>query len=296
MEIVNMRTKDGIALKGLLYESLVNNEICLFIPGCCGNFVDNDFMRIISEILYENGYNVLCANTRGSFMMNSSFHPYNLERPKKIGVAYEKFEDCVNDIDGWISYLKDRGYSSVNVISHSSGANKLIYYMNYNLENKQLINKIVMLSPPDFMNRIRCYPDFQDLVNEATYNIINGEPDKMMKIHFFYKTSQSFIDMINSKNFDNLPLVNGNEKDFEQYAKIDKPIVIICGSEEKYIKNYADKFIKYAAPGNQVEFYVINKADHIYFGKEHVVAYQIIIGLSKLRNNIQYQSKKLKLK
>ena len=181
MEIVNMRTKDGIALKGLLYESFVNNEICLFIPGCCGNFVDNDFMRIISEILYENGYNVLCANTRGSFMMNSSFHPYNLERPKKIGVAYEKFEDCVNDIDGWISYLKDRGYSSVNVISHSSGANKLIYYMNCNLENKQLINKIVMLSPPDFMNRIRCYPDFQDLVNEATNNIINGEPDKMMK-------------------------------------------------------------------------------------------------------------------
>ena len=290
-----MWTKDEVALKGLLYESPANSEICLFIPGCCGNFVDNDFMRIISEILYENGYNVLCANTRGSFMMNSSFHPYNLQRPKKIGVAYEKFEECVYDIDGWLNYLKELGYSAINVITHSSGANKLIYYINCNTENKDLINKIVMLSPPDFMNRIRCYNDFQDLVNKAIYNVSNGNPEKIIKIHFFHKTSQGFLDMISSKNFDNLPLVHGEKQDFEQYSKIDKPIVIICGSEENYIKKYADKFIKYAAPENQVEFYVINKADHIYFGKEHVVAYQIIIGLSKLRNSISCQTPKLTL-
>ena len=85
-------------------------------------------------------------------------------------------------------------------------------------------------------------------------------------------------------------LLKSGTKTSVKYLLASSIVVIPCSF------NSFTKFIKYAAPGNQVEFYVINKADHIYFGKEHVVAYQIIIGLSKLRNNIQYQSKKLKLK
>lgn len=281
MNIETIRTKDGIGLKGLFLEVKDSDRVCLFIPGCCGNFVDNDFMRIIGLELVKKNYNVLCANTRGSFMMNSSFHPQNLEKPKQIGVAYEHFEDCIYDIDAWIKHLNLKGYKKVDVICHSSGSNKLIYYMNCDVQGKEFINNIVFLSPPDFANRIRCYNDYEDLLREAKENVESGNPNKLIKVHFFYKTSSSFLSMMSSKNFDNLPLVNGETKDFFQYTKIDKPISIIYGSEENYIKNYRDKLISFANPNTSVECLEIIGADHIYFGKEEIVGKQIASCLDK---------------
>ena len=281
MNIETIRTEDGICLKGLFLEAKDSDRVCLFIPGCCGNFVDNDFMRIIGLELVKKNYNVLCANTRGSFMMNSSFHPQNLEKPKQIGVAYEHFEDCIYDIDAWIKQLILKGNKKVELICHSSGSNKLIYYMNCDVQGKEFINNIVFLSPPDFANRIRCYNDYEDLLREAKENVESGNPNKLIKVHFFYKTSSSFLSMMSSKNFDNLPLVNGETKDFFQYTKIDKPISIIYGSEENYIKNYRDKLISFANPNTSVECLEIIGADHIYFGKEEIVGKQIASCLDK---------------
>lgn len=294
MNIEAIRTADGISLKGLFLETKENNRICLFIPGCCGNFVDNDFMRIIGMTLLKNQYNVLCANTRGSFMMNSSFHPQNLERPKQIGVAYECFEDCVYDIDAWIECLINKGYKSIDVICHSSGANKFIYYMNCNFKNKDFINNIIFLSPPDFANRIRCYSDYDELIKEAEENVKKGNSNKLIKIHFFYKTSIEFLKMMNSKNFDKLPLVNGCKQDFYQYSNITNPMFIIYGEEENYIKNFVYKFIQFANPITNVECCEINGADHIYFGKEEEIGIEIISYLN--RNNLHLTTLPLYLK
>ena len=291
MNIEAVRTEDGIGLKGLFLESNNVDQVCLFIPGCCGNFIDNDFIRIIGLELVKQNYNVLCANTRGSFMMNRSFHPQNLERPKEIGAAYEFFEECIYDIDAWIKHLVKKGYKKINIICHSSGCNKFIYYMNCNVKYKEYVNNIVFLSPPDFANRIRCYEDYEDLVQEATKNIQLGEANKLIKVHFFYKTSISFISMMKSKNFDNLPLVNGEHCDFEQYNNIENPISIIYGSQENYIKNYIDKLVIYANPNTNVEYYEIPDADHIYYGKEEIVGKQIADTLNK---HSKLNSKKLK--
>lgn len=297
MNIETIRTEDGIGLKGLFLNANNSDRICLFIPGCCGNFIDNDFIRIIGMELVKSNYNVLCANTRGSFMINSSFHPQNLEKPKQIGAAYENFEDCIYDIDAWINHLIAKGYKQVDVICHSSGSNKLIYYMNCNLHGKDFINNIIFLSPPDFANRIRCYNDYEDLLKEARENVASGNPDKLIKVHFFYKTSSSFISMMSSKNFDNLPLVNGKINDFWQYTNIENPISIIYGSEENYIKNYKDKLIAYASPNAFVECYEIIGADHIYFDRERIVGKQIAMCLDKnylLNSNLTFTLKKQK--
>ena len=153
--------------------------------------------------------------------------------------------------------------------------------MNCDVQGKEFINNIVFLSPPDFANRIRCYNDYEDLLREAKENVESGNPNKLIKVHFFYKTSSSFLSMMSSKNFDNLPLVNGETKDFFQYTKIDKPISIIYGSEENYIKNYRDKLISFANPNTSVECLEIIGADHIYFGKEEIVGKQIASCLDK---------------
>ncbi len=181
----------------------------------------------------------------------------------------------------WLIYLSLKGYTQIDIICHSSGANKFIFYMNNSTFGKQFVNNIVFLSPPDFANRIRCYDDYDELLEKARKNVENGLPEELIKVHFFYKTSKSFLCMMNSKNFDNLPLVNGIKKDFYQYSSIDKPITIIYGSKENYIKNYISKLIIYANPSIIVDCHEIADADHIYFGKEEIVGQKVAESLNK---------------
>ena len=288
MDIVSVRTLDEITLKGLLIPSSNESDrVCLFIPGCCGNFVDNDFILTISKILSNNNYNVLCANTRGSFMINSSFHPLNTERPKQIGTTFETFEDSRYDIEAWIKYLENLGYKNIDLICHSSGCNKVIYYLNSKMEGINNINNLVLLSPPDFVNRIKCYEDYKDLLVEAKNNVENGETNKLVKVHFFYKTSISFLEMMASKNFDNMPLVNGTKEDFYQYSNIDKPITVIYGSLENFIKNYIYKLKEYSKNKDLFESYEIDGADHIYFDRDKEVGEKIVESLNKRYKDIK---------
>lgn len=100
--------------------------------------------------------------------------------------------------------------------------------------------------------------------------------------------------MMNSKNFDNLPLVNGCKQDFYQYSNITNPMFIIYGEEENYIKNFVYKFIQFANPITNVECCEINGADHIYFGKEEEIGIEIISYLN--RNNLHLTTLPLYLK
>ena len=41
---------------------------------------------------------------------------------------YLNYEDSKYDIDAWIKYLVSLGYKDIDLVCHSSGCNKTIYY------------------------------------------------------------------------------------------------------------------------------------------------------------------------
>ena len=266
MNIEAIRTADGISLKGLFLETKENNRICLFIPGCCGNFVDNDFMRIIGMTLLKNQYNVLCANTRGSFMMNSSFHSQNLERPKQIGVAYECFEDCVYDIDAWVEFLDKFGYEEIILLCHSMGCNKIVYYLNQKDNNK--ISKVILLSPQDNVN-FSNLDMHSGLLEEAEKNIKKGEPDKILSkkfLGFCLMSSETYYQEITNKNINNIPYKTPNG-DFSLLNTIHKPIYIIIGSDDigENGKEYMQKVINNC---QNAKYTILADANHNFKDKE----------------------------
>ena len=51
---------------------------------------------------------------------------------KTNGAIYEKFRDCVFDINGWIKFLEKIDYEEIVVLYHSLVCNKIVYYLNQN--------------------------------------------------------------------------------------------------------------------------------------------------------------------
>ena len=53
------------------------------------------------------------------------------EERKRFGMAYEKIKECIEDIDGAISFLKKHGYRKFYLAGASTGANKICVYNFY---------------------------------------------------------------------------------------------------------------------------------------------------------------------
>lgn len=266
MKRIKVKTDDNIILKGFLFNDTNNsNECCLFIPGFEGNFVSNDFVDELIETFKLENIDFLYAHTRGSFQISNSVKTSPEDRNKIIGTAFEKIEDAVYDLKRWFEYLETLNYKIINVITHSFGGVKLIYFLN-NCNYKPKLNKIVLLSPMDLVNRTKKRKKYFAIREEAMNNIQQGFPERLIKCGFYYQSSKTFIDMMDDKTVNCWPILNTENSNLEYLNNIKQNIVIIYGQEETDFISSIPNFQK-VIPSNY-KFISLPNANHSYEGVE----------------------------
>ena len=276
MERVRCITEDNINLIGFLYDCNSDNKCWnLIFPGVDGNIITNEFIDEIGRLLSKNKYKFLCCHHRGSFQIYSS-NPINPNiRGKTIGSVFEKFDDCFYDIDAWLKYSIENGANKINIMAHSHGCNKLIYYLSHNSVYDKYINKIILLSPLDLRTRMNNRKELNELYKKASLAKEKNDQDSFICCGFFYKNWSSFYDMMENKNIDNFPMMSINNNNFDMFNEIKKDKYIIYGEDEiKYITNL--KYKKQFLDKNLKEIKIISSASHIYQGKEKVLAEYIL--------------------
>lgn len=265
-EFVEVMSKQNIILFGCLLKK--NNKKCiLYIPGLAGNFFESKFPREIGKVSIEKGYDFLFSHNQGSFQIID--FPFLRKdgklKTKTRGAAYEKFEDCVYDIDAWVKYLDKLGYEEIVILSHSMGCNKIVYYLNQ--KNNSKISKVILLSPQDNVNFSKL-DMHKGLLEEAKENIKRGYPEKILSkkfLGFCLMSSDTYYQEVTNKNINNIPYKtpNGN---FSLINKINKPIYIIIGSDDiedgdKYMQKIIDNC-------QNAKYSILADADHNFKNKE----------------------------
>ena len=267
-ELVETWTKQNIKLFGCLTKNN-NNKCILYIPGLSGNFFETKFARDIAIESINRGYDFLFSHNQGSFQIIEFPFIRADGKLKSItkGAAYENFEDCIYDIDAWITFLKELNYEEIIILSHSLGCNKAIYYLNS--KKNSIVTKIILLAPQDNIN----YSNLElhnGLLEEAQENIKNGYPEKLISkkfLGFCLMSSKTFYQEITNKNINNIPYKTPNA-DFALLQAVDKPIYIIIGSDdigengEKYMEGLINKC-------NNIKYKIIDDANHNFKNKEN---------------------------
>lgn len=266
-KFVETMTKQNIKLFGCLSKN--NNKKCiLYIPGLTGNFFESKFPREIADESIKRGYDFLFGHNQGSFQIID--FPFLREdgklKSKTKGATYEKFEDCVFDIDGWIEFLEKLDYEEIVVLCHSMGCNKIVYYLNQNISNK--ISKVILLAPQDNVNFSKLEMH-EGLLEEAMENIKNGNPEKLLSkkfLGFCLMSSETYYQEITNKNINNIPYKTPNG-DFSLVQAIDKPMYILIGSEDigENGKEYMEKVIDNC---QNAKYDIIADANHNFKNKE----------------------------
>ncbi|MBI2449768.1 DUF1749 domain-containing protein [Candidatus Pacearchaeota archaeon] len=284
--IVNVKTEDGMLLYGLHLKAKNSKTIIIAIHGTGSNFYENDFMAEIVKVSNQKGVSVLLTNNRGTAVLQSW--------PKLHGTSLEHFEDCVKDIDAWVSFALSQNYNKIILQGHSLGTEKVVYYMSKGKYNNK-VNAVILLAFSDSWGAEMQYQKkrgplhMASLIKEAENLVKEGKgyqflvSDWLCYSGVMPKSADSFLNFMqeDSELSKALPF---RTKNLPFYRKIKVPILAVIGDQIEYTFIPIKEAIELIKKENSLtEAYQIKNCNHDFKGKEKELAELVSRFLEKIK-------------
>ena len=299
LELVTVLSSDKIWLPGLLYQPDTDTKkVAVWLHGMGDNaaFYKPPLINALGQALTEQGIALLAFNNRGahntkSLKIADETLPEE-DRRYQGGTYYELIGDCVKDIDGAASFLKERGFSTFYLVGHSTGANKICAYHVNAKDNP--FTKYVLAGPGDdvglFFAELGAKKFWQALRYAAKHTKTN--PLKIMPKYtgMYPFSTQSAWDILNPDGaYNTFPFYEadreriGEKRLFDEYQKLDRPTLVIFGDADEYTAHVggpaaAQKlFMKYTSNAmlKKTDFALVPNAAHNFRGNETGFAKQV---------------------
>jgi pimeloyl-ACP methyl ester carboxylesterase len=292
LELVTIVSSDKIWLPGLLYQpDKSTKKAAIWLHGMGDNaaFYKPPLINALGESLAEQGIALLAFNNRGAHNTKSLKKADETlpeeDRRYQGGTYYELISDCVKDIDGAAAFMKERGFSELYLIGHSTGANKIcVYHAN---ASGNPFSKYVLAGPGDdvglFFDELGAKKFWAALRYAAQH--IKEDPLKIMpKYTGMYPFSvQSARDILDPDGaYNTFPFYEashdriGTKRLFDEYRQLDRPALVIFGDSDEYTEHVggpaaAQKlFMKYTSNAmlKKTDFALVPNALHNFRGNE----------------------------
>jgi pimeloyl-ACP methyl ester carboxylesterase len=259
-------------------------------------FYNPRFINAIGRALADKGMALLAFHNRGAHSRKSlKYIDEDLpeeDRRYRAGTYYELIADSAHDIDGAAACLKDRGYSALYLVGHSTGANKICAYHARARHNS--FGKYVLAGPGDdtgLMFAELGEKKFWAALRYAAKHV-DDDPFRVMPRYtgmypFSVQSARDIMDPDGAYNtFPFYEAVHGrvgSKPLFKEYRSIDRPTLVIIGADDEYTGHAggADRVLKLLmkhtsnAMLKKTDFTLVPDADHGFKGAEDTFAKQM---------------------
>jgi len=275
-ELITFPTKDSLKTCGFLMDAS-GKDVLIFIHGMGGHFYKDGFMHGAQELISQ-GISFFSFNTRGAEIVKDFKDLDGMHHT--LGTAFENFEKSTEDISASLDLLEDIGYSRFHLLGHSTGCQKILYYIHITGDSR--IKSLIHLSPAEdyeiWKNLLG--DDFEHFVDIAREMVERGEGDKLM-IPLYEKTG----DLWSARRFLSFASRETPEGRAFNYASLDMfssvtlPTAVFFGDADPYLihppEYYAEK-LKSAYGGEMIEVHIIENGDHSFHGLEEEIFHRIV--------------------
>jgi pimeloyl-ACP methyl ester carboxylesterase len=180
-ELVRAWTEDGLQLQGLYCEARRSSSVLavLHIHGASSNFYRGEFLDGLAEELVDRGYAFATGNTRGHDIVNTVYTT-DPTASRRLGIAFEVFEECLLDIVAWLSFLQERGHEEMILLGHSLGAQKVAFYQSEMSDER--VRGLILLSPADQGFWLGAMSDHAERILESVNDMMaRGQGDYLIQ-------------------------------------------------------------------------------------------------------------------
>ena len=287
-QLATVTTSDGLELKGFWIDN--KSEIAVFHShGTAGDFYTHKFVEVEADKLLSQGISFLSANNRGHDVY-ADIRKHNNDNVEwaQVGGAFEKFKDCILDIDAWIKFLEKQGVKKIILQAHSL-TQKILYYQAVT-HNPSVIAQI-HISPCNDAGYM--YYLLGEKKYKSTNQMVKQMVEKKRLTELLPKElavvcpmgAQPYLDYLTEDGVGNLfPYHNPDSEKWNTLAQTKDPLLMIFGKEDAFIKpsiTEAAKLLKGKTIYNKdMQVHVIGNASHSYIGFENELV-NVIIGWVK---------------
>jgi pimeloyl-ACP methyl ester carboxylesterase len=267
VDLVNVKTRDGVRLDGIFREpsqkkaSRLAVDVVILHHGVGGNFYNPGMFDQYSDALLDSGCAVLRVNNRGHDPVSRAM--VGVES-KRLGAAYEDMEGCRGDWEAWIDFAQAAGYQRIGLWGHSLGATKSIYYMAVQPDPR--VTSVVAGSPPRFSYSAFAATaegeEFVRIAAQSQRHIDSGHPEALIDTIYpvpLLITAKAFMEKYGPEEKYNI---------LQYIPKVRVPLLIMIGTEEAQtmmaFKGLPVAVEKLAGELDHLTFASIPGADHAY--------------------------------
>lgn len=149
-DLVEFPTPDGFLLNGFLQSPKKAKTCVIYVHGMGGTFYGGSLRPALGRAINAKNVAFFAINTRGHDVIARIRRNKATIKSAVIGVNFERFEDCIQDIQGAINFMRGQGFDRIILSGASTGCQKITFYQ-YKKNNKSVIG-LVLLAPGDDYN------------------------------------------------------------------------------------------------------------------------------------------------
>ena len=292
MKVLEIPTKRGSVLSGVLFSAKKSDTVVIAITGIHGNFYSNPFYFNIGDTLSANGIDFMYAQTNDAF---GEIETYNVNTGNKelIGSWNERFEYTDEDIEAYLDFAEKSGYKKIILAGHSLGANKVIYYLSRYHDER--VNKFILLSPANLTYMMKNVSSTEKAIIRKMVQY--GKGDEILPFYFM-----GWVACIANTANDWLSGILNNvhvekDGDFAQVEKITHTGAMIIGTYDNFTYGDPSGFLKnindHMPTSKENVLIFIEKTGHTYQQKEQEIADNILNLVKSWSSSLQDLSRKL---
>lgn len=284
MKLVKAKTLDGYHFTGLLSEpSEKTKKIIVHIHGMAGSPILNEYYQAMHDYYTSNGIAFVVGEHRGTGTITAFVHD---STDGVIGNSFERFEDCVLDVQAWIDFAKEQGYEKIWLQSHSLGPSKVAYYINQTKGHG--VKGLIWLSPSDMIGLVNDPEGKKDhdiMLPEAKRLVAEGKGQQLISHKLWGSellSADTYLNFFDEGAKTAIFNYNDDSLGWDVVNSIDLPVLAITGTKDDGIvpvmdANEAMKKLESELKNSpKVKTVVYDGAEHSFDGFGDQIAKEVV--------------------
>jgi pimeloyl-ACP methyl ester carboxylesterase len=228
-------------------------KIILILHGTLGH-KDMEIISSQQAILAERGFSSLAINLSFNVDKRSGFYDC-------AQTHTHKHTDAITELGLWIDALKQRGTEDIWLMGHSRGSNQVTWYLS--LHDEKAIKGLILIAPPakDPKTFTKAFKKEGENLNDLLAKADKMSNDDTMTASLFLHCKNATV---NAKTFIDYYKNDQRHDTITMLKSLNKPILIIAGTEDKALPNLPTKAKALSAAKSNISYAIIEGADHFF--------------------------------